>query len=48
MRPRIYEIGNTMGGGSTFAYHDLTNLRKTPVRETHGIVWKVVVDGYDA
>lgn len=48
LRPRIYEIGNTMGGGSTFAYHDLTNLRKTPVRETHGIVWKVVVDGYDA
>lgn len=48
LRPRIYEIGNTMGGESTFAYHDLTNLRKTPVRETHGIVWKVVVDGYDA
>ena len=48
LRPRIYEIGNTFGQGSTFAYHDLTNLRKTPVRETHGIVWKVVVDGYDA
>lgn len=48
LRPLIYEIGNTMGMGSTFAYHDLTNLRKTPVRETHGIVWKVVVDGYDA
>lgn len=48
LRPLIYEIGNTMGGESTFAYHDLTNLRKTPVRETHGIVWKVVVDGYDA
>lgn len=48
LRPRIYEIGNTMGSYSTFAYHDLTNLRKTPVRETHGIVWKVVVDGYDA
>lgn len=48
LRPLIYEIGNTMGMESTFAYHDLTNLRKTPVRETHGIVWKVVVDGYDA
>lgn len=48
LRPRIYEIGNTFGYNSTFAYHDLTNLRKTPVRETHGIVWKVVVDGYDA
>lgn len=48
LRPRIYEIGNTFGYYSTFAYYDLTNLRKTPVRETHGIVWKVVVDGYDA
>lgn len=48
LRPLIYEIGNTMGMSSTFAYHDLTNLRKTPVREAHGIVWKVVVDGYDA
>lgn len=48
LRPRIYEIGNTFGYKSTYAYHDLTNLRKTPVRETHGIVWKVVVDGYDA
>ncbi len=37
-----------MGMESTFAYHDLTNLRKTPVCEAHGIVWKVVVDGYDA
>lgn len=48
LRPRIYEIENTFNLGSTFGYHDLTNLRKTPVRETHGIVWKVVVDGYDA
>ena len=44
IRSQIYELGN----GSTFAYHDLTNLRKTPIREAHGIVWKVVVDGYDA
>ena len=48
LRPQIYEIGNTMDFGSTFAYHDLTHMRKTPFRETHGIVWKVVVDGYDA
>lgn len=48
LRPRIYEIENTFNLGSTFGYHDLTNLRKTPVREAHGIVWKVVVDGYDA
>ena len=48
LRPQIYEIKNTMNFGSTFAYHDLTHMRKTPFRETHGIVWKVVVDGYDA
>lgn len=49
LRPQIYEMGNIWSRfGSTFAYHDLTNLRKKPVRETHGIVWKVVVDGYDA
>lgn len=48
LRPRIYEIGNTFGLVPTYAYFDLTNLRKTPVREAHGIVWKVVVDGYDA
>lgn len=49
IRPLIYEISNNLGWSqSTFAYHDLTNLRKTPIREAHGIVWKVVVDGYDA
>lgn len=32
----------------TFAQFDLTNLRTTPIREAHGIVWKVCVDGYDA
>lgn len=48
IRPQLYELGNTFWGESTFAYHDLTNLRKTPIREAHGIVWKVVVDGYDA
>lgn len=48
IRPLLYELGNNLVWGSTFAYHDLTNLRKTPIREAHGIVWKVVVDGYDA
>lgn len=48
LRPRIHEIGNAFDNSSPFAYFDLTNLRKKPVRETHGIVWKVVVDGYDA
>lgn len=27
---------------------DLSNMPTRPIRETHGIVWKVVVDGYDA
>lgn len=48
VRPLLFELGNKWGWASTFAYHDLTNLRKTPIREAHGIVWKVVVDGYDA
>lgn len=52
LRPQIYEINNAykfhLNNPSTFAYHDLTHMRKTPFRETHGIVWKVVVDGYDA
>lgn len=48
IRSQLYELGNTFWGRSTFAYHDLTNLRKTPIHEAHGIVWKVVVDGYDA
>lgn len=48
IRPQLYEFGNTRGWDPTFAYYDLTNLRKTPIREAHGIVWKVVVDGYDA
>ncbi|MBR4387884.1 MAG: S8 family serine peptidase [Prevotella sp.] len=44
LRPYIYELGR----GNTFAWYDLTNMRKEPVREAHGIVWKVVVNGYDA
>lgn len=27
---------------------DLSNMPTRPIHETHGIVWKVVVDGYDA
>lgn len=44
LRPYIYEIGN----GDTYAWFDLTNMRKEPVPEAHGIVWKVVVNGKDA
>ena len=31
-----------------FTTIDLSNMPTRPIRETHGIVWKVVVDGYDA
>lgn len=44
LRPHIFELGN----GNTFAWYDLTNMRKEPVEEAHGIVWKVVVNGKDA
>ena len=47
VRPQLNEVGNPYSTGN-FVYYDLTNLRKTPIREAHGIVWKVVVDGYDA
>ena len=45
IRPHIYELGN---GNDTWGVIDLSNMRKEPVRETHGIVWKVLVNGKDA
>ena len=44
LRPYIYELGN----GDSFAWYDLTNMCKEPIAQAHGIVWKVVVNGYDA
>ena len=44
LRPHIYELGNS----NSYAWYDLTNMRTTPISEAHGIVWKVVVNGYDA
>ena len=34
--------------GRGFGYVDLSNMLTQPVRETHGIVWKILVDGIDA
>lgn len=34
--------------GSGYGYYDLSNMLKRPVADAHGIVWKVVVNGYDA
>ena len=45
VRPYIYEMGNAP---DTYGQIDLSNMRTTPVPEAHGIVWKVVVNGYDA
>ena len=45
IRPYIYEMGN---GYDTWGVIDLSNMRKEPVHEAHGIVWKVVVNGKDA
>lgn len=45
IRPFVREFGN---GDGVYNYLDLSNMRTEPVAEAHGIVWKVVVDGYDA
>ena len=45
IRPFVWEMGNA---SDTFGKLDLSNMRKTPFSEAHGIVWKVVVNGYDA
>ncbi len=45
IRPFIYEIGN---GNNTYGQIDLSNMLTEPVREAHGIVWKVCVNGKDA
>ncbi|MBQ5680426.1 MAG: S8 family serine peptidase [Bacteroidaceae bacterium] len=49
VRPYIIEFGNTGGlAGTTYATLDLSNMPDRPYAEAHGIVWKVVVNGYDA
>ena len=45
IRPFLYELGNAP---DTYLTIDLSNMPTRPYREAHGIVWKVVVDGYDA
>lgn len=46
LRPFIYDSNNP--NVDCFTTVDLSNMPTRPIRETHGIVWKVVVDGYDA
>ncbi len=45
-RRGIWDIENYHSSGSN-AYVDLANMRTRPSAEAHGIVWKVVVNGYD-
>ena len=48
IRPHVWEFGNTPSGVTTYAQIDLSNMLKKPVKEAHGIIWKVVVNGKDA
>ena len=41
-------INNPIGGYIGYAQLDLSNMLTQPNPEAHGIVWKVVVNGYDA
>ena len=45
IRPYVYEMGNSE---KTWGVIDLSNMPKEPIREAHGIVWKVLVNGKDA
>ena len=46
IRPYIYDAQNPKV--DCFTTVDLSNMPTRPYKEAHGIVWKVVVDGYDA
>lgn len=44
VRKSIWDVNHGVG----FVHYDLSNMLTRPNAESHGIVWKVVVDGYDA
>lgn len=46
VRKGIFDIENTIM--TSLCYVDLSNMLTRPSAEAHGIVWKVVVNGYDA
>lgn len=46
VRPYIYDSMNPLV--DCFTTIDLSNMPTRPHKDAHGIVWKVVVDGYDA
>lgn len=45
IRKNVYDVDN---GSHTFGSVDISNMLTEPVREAHGIVWKVCVNGKDA
>jgi hypothetical protein len=49
-RKIIFELGNTPldAINTSYGWVDLSNMPTRPYKEAHGIVWKVVVNGYDA
>lgn len=46
VQPTVLDIKNPLS--SSFGEYDLSNMLTRPSAEAHGIVWKVVVNGYDA
>ena len=47
VQPTVWDIHHPKNA-DCFTEIDLSNMLKRPVAEAHGIVWKVVVNGYDA
>ena len=48
-RKRVLDINNTAGGNYiSYAEYDFSNMPTRPNAEAPGMVWKVVVNGYDA
>lgn len=45
---RSYVLDINAAESGSFGEYDLSNMLTRPVHEAHGIVWKVVVNGYDA
>lgn len=46
LRKEIFDMDSQ--GSSSFGHINLDNIATQPCSEAHGIVWKVVVNGYDA
>ena len=48
LHTHILDMNNPITGHNGLGAVDLDYVAKEPIREAHGIVWKVVVNGYDA